>query len=42
MHWIGFFVGAGIVILFTAYGFFLSLKPPFMLNSAPEETLGLV
>lgn len=42
LHWIGFFVGAGVVILFTAYGFFLSLKPPFMLNSAPEETLGLV
>ena len=42
LHWVGFFVGASIVIVFTAYGFFLSLKPPFMLNSAPEETLGLV
>lgn len=42
LHWIGFFIGAGIVIFFTAYGFFISLKPPFMLNSAPEETLGLV
>jgi hypothetical protein len=39
LHWIGFFVGATIVILFTAYSFFSSIRPGFMLNSAPQETL---
>ncbi len=43
LHWLGFIVSAIVIILATAYGFSLSLRPnSFSLDSAPEEPLALV
>jgi hypothetical protein len=43
LHWFGFWLVAAGVIVATAYGFSLSLRPnSFTLESAPEESLALV
>lgn len=43
LHWLGFSVAAAGIVLLTAYGFLLSLRPTsFTLESAPEESLALV
>lgn len=43
LHWVGFSIAATSIILLTAYGFSLSLKPnSFTLDSAPEASLAMV
>lgn len=43
LHWFGFGIVATGVIIATAYGFLLSLRPnSFTLDSAPEAPLGLI
>ncbi len=43
LHWVGFSIAAMTIIVLTAYGFSLSLRPnSFTLDSAPEESLAVV
>lgn len=43
MQWLGFGLSALIIVIATAYGFSLSLRPnSFSLDSAPEEPLALI